>query len=294
MNVAHRGIVVPMVTPLDDVGKLDEGALRWLTNHLIDRGMHVLFPAGSTGEGWSLSRQERKRVFEIVVDEVRGRVPVFAGTGAITTRETVYLTAMAEDCGVDAAVVITPFYIAPSDDELYEHYAVLAGATKLPIYPYNNPHRTGVNLSPGLVSRLARIDNLAGIKDSSRDIALTMEFIRRSPDDFKVFVGPDNLMFPGLAVGCNGAVPAFANLAPGIAARVYNDFQDGDWGGAIAAQHQLSQLRATLSLGTFPAMVKEAMALAGMPMGPARAPVGGLTGDSRRKLQEVLEAVGVL
>jgi 4-hydroxy-tetrahydrodipicolinate synthase len=294
MNMAHQGIVVPMVTPFDDVGEVDEGALRWLTDYLIAKGMHILFPAGSTGEGWSLSRQERKRVFEIVVDEVRGRVPVFAGTGAITTRETVYLTAMAEDCGVDAAVVITPFYIVPSDDELYEHYAAVASATKLPIYPYNNPHRTGVNLSASLVSRLAQIENLAGIKDSSRDVALTMEFIRRSPDGFKVFVGPDNLMFSGLAVGCDGAVPAFANLAPDIVAKVYRDFHNGDWSSAITAQHQLSQLRATLSLGTFPAMVKEAMALAGMSMGAARAPVGGLTPDNRKQLRDVLEAVGVL
>jgi 4-hydroxy-tetrahydrodipicolinate synthase len=283
-----------MVTPFDDVGELDEGALRWLTNHLIAKGMHVLFPAGSTGEGWSLSRRERKRVFEIVVDEVRGRVPVFAGTGAITTRETVYLTAMAEDCGVDAAVLITPFYIAPSDDELYEHYAAVASETKLPIYPYNNPHRTGVNLSAGLVSRLAQIDSLVGIKDSSRDIALTMEFIRRTPDGFEVYVGPDNLMLPGLTVGCVGAVPAFANLAPDIALRIFNGCQNGDRGEALAAQHQLSQLRGTLSLGTFPAMVKEAMTLAGMPMGPARAPVGRLEGNSRKKLRDTLEAVGVL
>jgi 4-hydroxy-tetrahydrodipicolinate synthase len=148
-------------------------------------------------------------------------------------------------------------------------------------------------MSPDLVARLSDIDNIAGMKDG-RDLALTIEFIRRTPPDFVVWQGPDNLTFPGLVIGCAGAIPAVANLAPSICVELYQAFLDGDWQRAMKAQERISLLRDALRLGTFPAALKEAMHMAGMPVGSARAPAGELTSENHRKLRQVLVSVGVL
>jgi 4-hydroxy-tetrahydrodipicolinate synthase len=267
--------------------------MRRLVNHLIERGIDVLFPAGSTGEGWSLTREERRHTFQIVVEEAAGRVPVYAGTGAITTREAIYLTKMAEDCGADAIVAITPFYIAPTDNELYEHYKTLTSITELPILPYNNPSRTGVDMSVDLVTRLSKIENLVGIKDSSGNLALTMQFVDYTSSDFAVFQGRDDLFFPSLVTGASGLVAATGNVAPDLVLEIYHAFNAGEWEKAQQAQKQISKLRRALSLGTFPTVIKEAMALLGMPMGSTRKPVGTLTRENRKKLRDVLESMEI-
>jgi 4-hydroxy-tetrahydrodipicolinate synthase len=295
MKLDCRGIIVPMLTPFRDNGDLDEGSLRKLTNFLIEKGMHILFPAGSTGEGWALTREERKRVFEIVIEESRGRAPVYAGTGAISTREAIYLTQMAEDCGADAAVLITPFYIAPTGEELYEHYAAIAKATSLPLFPYNNPNRTGgVNLSAEVIVRLSSIGNVVGIKDSSGNLALTRQYVEQTPPHFAVCQGQDAVFFPSFVIGCCAAVAATANVAPDLVSEIYAAFTAGDYERSQRAQSHIAALRRALSLGTFPAVLKEAMVMLGMPMGPARAPVTSLSKDAVHKLRQVLESMGVL
>jgi 4-hydroxy-tetrahydrodipicolinate synthase len=293
-NRAYSGIMAPMVTPFTEDEELDEGALRRHTNFLIEAGVHMLFPVCTTGEAWALTREERARVCEIVVEEARGRVPVLAGTGALTTRTTVDLTRAAQDRGVDGVIVITPYYLmAPTEEEFYRHYVTVASATSLPVFPYNHPIQSGLSMSPDLVARLAEVDNIVGMKDG-RDLALTIEFIRRTPPSFVVWQGPDNLTFPGLVVGCAGAIPAVANLAPALCVELYQAFRSGDWQRAMRAQEKVSLLRNALLLGTFPAALKEAMRMVGMPVGPARRPAGALSTESRHRLQQVLEAVGVL
>jgi len=294
MKLDHKGIMVPMVTPFTQQGDLDEPGLRELTNFLIDQGMHMLFPAGSTGEGWSLTRDERKRVLEIVIETANGRVPVYAGTGAISTRESIYLTKMAEDCGADAAVLITPFYIVPNADELYEHFAAVARATKLPVFPYNNPGRTGVGLSAAVVARLSEIQNMAGIKDSSGDISLIRQFVEKTRPGFAVCQGRDEMFFPGFVVGCCAAVAATANVIPEPVLEIYRAYLAGDWQRAQRAQSIVAVLRRALTLGTFPAVIKEAMAMVGRPAGPARAPVGGMSPRGREDLRSALTSMGVL
>jgi 4-hydroxy-tetrahydrodipicolinate synthase len=284
-----------MLTPFRDNGDLDEGGLRRLTNFLIEKGMHVLFPAGSTGEGWALTREERKRVFDIVVEESAGRAPVYAGTGAISTRETIYLTQMAEDCGADAAVLITPFYIAPTGEELYEHFAAVANATSLPLFPYNNPNRTGgVNLGAEVIARLSSIDNVAGVKDSSGNLALTRQYVEVTPPDFAVCQGQDAIFFPSFVIGCCAAVAATANVAPDLVSEIYEAFSAVDLERSQRAQSRIAALRRALSLGTFPSVLKEAMTLIGMPMGPARAPVTPLSNSAAQELHNVLASMGVL
>jgi len=289
-----RGMIIPLLTPFQEDGSLDEQALRRLARRLIAAGVHGLFPAGSTGEFFALSQEERCRVIEIVIEEAAGQVPVYAGTGAISTREAIQLTRAAETLGADAVVVITPFYLAPSQDELYAHYAAIAESTSLPVIPYNNPGRTGgVNLAPATVARLAAIDNLVGIKDSSGNLAQTAEYVSETPNDFAVFQGRDDLFFPSLAMGAVGGVAATGNVAPELVVELYEAFIAGDWERARAAQIKLSLLRRALSLGTFPSVLKAAMGMIGEPVGPPRGPVAPLSEAQHDALREVLTRMGL-
>jgi 4-hydroxy-tetrahydrodipicolinate synthase len=287
------GMVIPLVTPFQQDESVDEQALRRLTRRLIAAGVHGLFPVGSTGEFFVLSQEERCRVIEIVIEEAAGKVPVYAGTGAISTREAIQLTRSAEALGADAAVVITPFYVVPSQDELYAHYAAIAERTSLPVIPYNNPGRAGgVNLEPATVARLAAIDNLVGIKDSSGNLAQTAEYVNETPDGFAVFQGRDDLFFPALTMGAVGGVAATGNVAPELAVELYTAFVAGDWERSRAAQAKLSLLRHALRLGTFPSVLKAAMAMIGQPVGPPRGPVAPLPESQHGALREVLTRMG--
>ena len=180
------GIIPAMVTPVDKRGNINKGVLRKLTDYLIKGGIHGLFPVGSTGEYYGLTLEQKKEVIEIVVDEANGRVPVYAGAGLITTKDTIEVTKMAADIGVDAVSVITPMFIRPRQNELYNHYKAVANSVNIPVLLYNNPPRTGVNVSPRLLEKLSKIENIVGIKDSSGDMTLIGEFIRRTGDDLSL------------------------------------------------------------------------------------------------------------
>jgi 4-hydroxy-tetrahydrodipicolinate synthase len=175
MDFQPKGIIPAMVTPVRSDGKINVESLRKLTNYLIEGGVHGLFPIGSQGEFYALTFEEKKRVLEVVIEETRGRVPVYAGTGAITSREAVALTQMAEAVGASAVSVITPFIIRPNESELIEFYTSIAKATRLPVLLYNNPARTGVNISVDFVVRASKVENIVGIKDSSGDLTLTAD-----------------------------------------------------------------------------------------------------------------------
>jgi 4-hydroxy-tetrahydrodipicolinate synthase len=288
-------MVIPLLTPFADDEAVDEAALRRLVRHLIAQGVHGLFSAGSTGEFWALSDDEKGRVTEIVIEEAAGRVPVYAGVGAPGTRQSVALTRQAEALGADAVVAITPFYIAPTPDELYAHYAAIAAATRLPVIPYNNPGRTGgVNLTPDLMERLARLPNLVGLKDSAGDMAQFREARRRLPPPFALFQGRDDLFYDSLLVGAVGGVAAIGNVAPGPVVEVYEAYVAGDLPRAQRAQERVTPLRKALSLGTFPSVLKEAMAMLGMPVGPARGPVQPLSEQARGELAAILARVGLV
>jgi 4-hydroxy-tetrahydrodipicolinate synthase len=294
MGIITEGIIVPMLTPFTSEEELDEPCLRDLTNLLIDKKADVLFPAGSTGEAWALSFEERQRILEIVIEESNGRVPVYCGTGGLTTRDTVQLTKMAEDLGADGTIALTPFYISPNPDELYQHYLSTAKATKLPVIPYANPNRTGVEMPVELVVRLAEIDNIVGIKDSTGRMAHIAEMVDRTPDDFVICQGCDDLFYPAFAVGVPCAVAMTFNIVPDLVREIYTTFRAGDHAGSLAAQNRLSPLRAALALGTFPTVAKEAMKLVGQDVGPSRRPVAPLDEESRERLRQVLLGMEVI
>jgi len=294
MRFQPCGIIPAMATPFTADGELNEEALRQLTRHLIQGGVHGLFATGSQGEFWALTPQEKQRVWEIVLEEAEGRVPVYAGTGAVTTREVIELNRRAEAAGVDAVSIITPFFVRPTEAELEAHYRSIAEATSLPILLYNNPGRTGgVNVSAGLVARLAEVEDIVGIKDSSGDLTLTTEYIRLTPGDFAVLSGRDTLIFAGLVHGTRGAIAATANVVPALVVEIYEAFRAGEIERARRAQERLAPLRLAFGLGSFPVVVKEALELMGIAVGPCRGPVSPLSPEKRAELRQVLLGLGL-
>ncbi len=291
-----KGIIPAMVTPLDDQGRINEGALRKLTNHLIDGGVHGLFPVGSQGEFFSLIFEQKKEAIRIVVDETRDRVPVYAGTGAVTTREAIETTKMAQDLGVSAVSAITPFFLVPSQRELIAHYTAIAKACpNLPILLYSNPDRTQVPFPTSTVLELAAVENIVGIKDSSGDMSLTAEYIRLTRGmDFHVLMGRDTLIYAALCYGAKGSICATGNVDPRVPVEIYEAFLAGDHRRALEAQYRLAPLRIAFGLGTFPVVIKEALNMIGIEAGPAVPPVGPMTRENREKLRKILMEMGLI
>lgn len=294
MSISIQGIIPAMVTPLDQNEEIDEARLRNLVNYLIDGGVHGLFPMGSQGEFYAFSPEEKRAVWEIVSDETAGRLPVYAGTGAITTRQVIELNRIAEEVGVAAVSVLTPFFIQPSQEGLYRHFMEIADATSLPVILYSNPGRTNVKLSPSMVARLAQHPNIVGVKDSGGDLTATIEMIKLTGDEFAVLMGRDSLIYAGLHHGTKGAIAASASVVPALVASIYDAFMEGDLQGSLAAQERLLPLRLAFELGAFPVVVKEAVNMLGIPVGPTRAPITPLTAEAREQLQTVLRDMGAL
>jgi 4-hydroxy-tetrahydrodipicolinate synthase len=280
------------VTPFDEEQHLNLRALKLLVAHLIAGGVHGLFPTGSQGEFWALTSDERQRIWDVVVEAADGRVPVYAGTGAPTTREVIRLNRLAEEVGVSAVSVITPYFINPTQEELYAHYTAIAEATTLPVILYTNPGRTGgLNLSVDLVSKLSEHPNIIGIKDSSGDLSQTMAYIEHTADDFIVLLGRDTLIYAGLLHGAQGSITATANAAPSLVVAIYEAYREGRLDDALDAQRRLAPLRTAFGLGTFPVVVKEALDILGIPAGPARSPIGAMAPAQREKLAAILTEI---
>lgn len=288
------GIIPAMVTPLTEADNINESALRKLTNFLIENGVHGVFAIGSQGEFWAFTAEEKQQVWEIVAEETNGRVPVYAGTAAVTTREAIDLTQRAEAIGVDAVSVLTPYFVNPNNEELYQHYRSIAEATKLPILLYSNPARTGVKMPADLVSKLAEIENIVGMKDSSGDLTLAQDYLRVTQNDFSLVMGRDTLILSGLLHGAKGAIAATANVVPALVVKIYERLHDGDLSGALKAQEDLAPLRGAFTWGTFPVVIKEALDLIGLEGGPSRAPVGPMSQPQRERLQNLLKELELI
>lgn len=288
-----KGVIPALVTPFSSDGKhINEKALRSLLDFVISEGVDGIFVAGSQGEFWALSFAEKVQLMEMTVDMVAGRVPVYAGTGAITTTESVALTREAYAHKIDAVSVITPFFITPTQDELYQHFKEVAQAADIPVLLYPNPARTQVKITAQLVAQLAAIDNIVGIKDSSGDLSLTLSYLRATSGlDFTTLVGRDTLIYAGLTYGAKGSIAAGANAAPRLLSSIYDKFMAGDLEGAMQAQSAVEPLRVAFDLGTFPVVIKEALNMMGFEVGPCRAPVSPLSDQQRKKLKEVLDAL---
>jgi 4-hydroxy-tetrahydrodipicolinate synthase len=221
-------------------------------------------------------------------------VPLYGNVGCITTRDTIRLAVQAEAEGVDVLVVITPYYLKPSEDELVEHFVDVCRAVRSPVVAYNIPERTGVELTPAVVARIAaRCENFAGLKDSGGKLDRVPEYVAAGNGrPFAVFMGRDHMILKGLELGCAGAVTACANVAPRLFVDLYRAFRDARLEDAARLQALVDPLRQAFGLHTFPSVVKAAMAMTGMPAGPCRRPVGPMPEAARIQLATVLEALG--
>jgi 4-hydroxy-tetrahydrodipicolinate synthase len=290
------GVIPPLATPFHADGSLNLDAVPALVEHVIGGGVHAILALGSQGEAFALSADERAAALDAVLAAVNGRVPVMAGTGAITTQETIRLTQQAERAGADAAAIVTPFYIAPSQEELYAHYADVAAAVSIPILGYSNPVRTGgVRIMPETLGKLAHdIKHFIGVKDSGGDLGETAAILRACPSDFRVLVGSDALIVDALGCGADGAIGLSMNIAPALAVGVYQAYQSGDHTRARELQEKLSALRRGLiSVGTYPAPVKAALEMLGIPMGPPRKPIHPVSVSRREELRALLRDAGL-
>src|SRR5437660_997857 len=290
-----RGIIPPVATPMQSNEDLDLPRLKWLLDRLITSGVHGVFVLGTNSEFYALDEREKQEVIATTVAHVHGRVPVFAGTGAETTREAVRLTKVAEREGVTGVSVITPYFVNPSQQEIADHYRRIAETTALPVVLYNNPSTCGgLKIDVDTVARLAEVPNILGIKDSSGDLQNTNEYMRVVPERFSVLQGRDTLIYQAMIFGARGAVPATANIAPRLLVEIYETSLRGDHAAAKAAQLRLNPIRLALALGTAPGGVKAALTVMGMSIGPSRSPVAPLPPDKQQKMRAALEAAGML
>lgn len=293
MDFSLCGIFPAMLTPLHEDESINTDGISALTEHVLDGGVHGLFVLGTHGEAYALTVEEREAVTASYVEAAAGRVPVFAGVGAVTTRASLANLRAAENAGADGVSIITPSFISPSQEELYTHFRTIAEATQLPVLLYNLPSRTHLSIEPATLVRLAEIDNIVGVKDSSGDLTITMEYIRLTPDNFAAMNGSDALICAGLSAGACGAVAATANVVPGLVVSIYERFAAGDLEGAWAAQMELIPLRRCFALSTVPDPVKAAARAIGLPVGPTMRPAGPMSDEGNRQLRHVLADMGL-
>jgi 4-hydroxy-tetrahydrodipicolinate synthase len=290
-----RGVVPPLVTPVDGDNQVLEGPFRKVIQHVVKGGVHGVFALGSTGEFFGLDADQQRRAIEIAVDEVGGRLPVYAGVGAVTTRECIKGARMAEAAGARAITILPPALLSPNDDEMFRHFEAIADATALPVLIYNNPDRIKVNVGANLLERLAALPTIVGAKDSSGDMTLTGEYLRRTRGTgFKVMAGRDTMILATLVYGGVGCVATTANIAPALVVKIYDRFQAGDLQGALDAQFELAPLRLAFNLGSWPVVTKDALNLLGLEAGAPILPNTSCTGPALAALRKVLGDLGLL
>ena len=292
------GCHIPLITPFKDDFSLDIDGLKRLVNYLIEEEkVDGLVPCGTTGESPTLDHDEHNRVIEITVKEARGRVPIIAGTGSNSTQEAIKMTKQAEDAGADATLQVGPYYNKPTMDGMMAHFEAIAKSTKLPVLIYNIPGRTGKNIDPETLIRLAEIDNIVGLKDACGDITQTMDIIngiKRKGKTFFVLSGEDSLTYPLMALGGDGVICAVGNVIGREYTTLCRLMKEGKFTEAREIHYQTLPLVKTLFIETNPVPVKEAMAMMGLPSGPVRLPLVALRPANRERLRQELIAVGRL
>lgn len=285
-----RGIIPPILTPMHADESVNTEALRGEVDRMIEGGVHAVFCFGTNGEGYILTPEEKKLVLETVIDQVNGRVPVYAGTGAIGTKDTIAQSQMAKAAGADVLSIITPWFAAASQDELYDHYKAVAEAVDMPIVLYNIPARTGNALAPTTVARLARIDNIVGAKDSSGNFDNILQYIEATRDikPFSVLSGNDSLILWTLYAGGAGGIAGCANVYPKTMASIYECFQAGELDEARAYQDSIRSLRGCFKYANPNTVIKTAAQMLGHPVGKCRRPFSQIPKEGIEALERVL------
>ena len=288
-----QGCFTAIVTPFRD-GELDEAAFRGLIDFQIEGGIHGIVPCGTTGESATLNHEEHHRVVEVAIEQAAGRVPVIAGTGSNSTRESVGLTQHAERAGASGCLVITPYYNKPNPQGLYEHFKAVAEATSLPIIMYNVPSRTGRNMLPDEVARAAELPNIVGIKEATGDLSQIADVIALCPEDFVVLSGDDFTVLPLISVGGRGVICVVSNIVPDKMAGLCDAALKGEWDRARELHYYLRPINKAMFMETNPIPVKTALKLMGRITGEVRLPLSPLSEANEERLASVLKEAGVL
>ncbi|MDN7227788.1 4-hydroxy-tetrahydrodipicolinate synthase [Planococcus sp. N064] len=283
-------IITAMVTPFDANGEIDFPATKNLVEHLIANGSDGLVVAGTTGESPTLSTEEKVQLFKFVVETAKGRIPIIAGTGSNNTRASISLTKQAEDVGVDAIMLVTPYYNKPSQEGMFQHFQAIAASTRLPIMLYNIPGRSVVNLSVDTVVRLSQIDNIVSIKEASGNLDAAAEIIERTDDSFTLYSGDDSLTLPILSIGGNGIVSVAAHIIGNEMKDMITNFRNGNNTAAAAAHRRLLPVMNALFAAPNPVPVKTALNLSGVEVGSVRLPMIPLNESETLTLRQVLSS----
>jgi len=289
-----QGAMVAIVTPFRD-GQVDETSLRQLIEFQIANGTQGIIPCGTTGESPTLSFKEHERVVEIAVEQVNKRVPVIAGTGSNNTDEAIHLTRHAKNAGADGALMISPYYNKPTQEGLYRHFKTVAEKVDIPIILYNIPGRTAVNIEPSTIARLAKIDNIVGIKEASGSMKQITDIIALCGDSFVVVSGEDYLTYPLLCVGGKGVISVVSNVAPRDMADLCNLCLDGKFTEALKLYYRLLPICHALFYETNPAPVKAALfMMKKIPSEEVRLPLAPMSEPNRERLRADLQAYGLI
>ena len=297
MTVVPSGVIPAIPTPFTpDGASVDEAALRGVVRHVVDGGVHGIMTTGGTGEFPHLSREERRRVTEVVVSETAGSVPIFAGTAACSTWEAIALGEDAAAAGADAAILTPPFDFRIPDEQLYGHFADVAASGALPVVVYNNPLYTGNNLSPALIASLMELDGVVGLKQSNDDLGQLVESLRLAePSGRSLCTGIDSQFYAALCVGARGIFSTAASIVPGPMVRLWRLVQEGDNDGALAQHTALQPLNRFLEYDPgYVSPTKEALQMLGLDCGPVRRPLPDFPEGERAALKDALAGLGVL
>jgi 4-hydroxy-tetrahydrodipicolinate synthase len=291
---AFQGTGTAMVTPFKADGSIDEAALRRFVDFQIDGGVDMLLPCGTTGEGATLDSDETDRVVRIVIEQSRRRVPVIVGAGSNSTAKAVEMTRRARQLGADGVLSVGPYYNKPTQDGYYAHFKAIAEADDIPVIVYNVPGRTGGNIEPRTMLRLAEIPNIVAVKEASGNLGQIMDIIREAPSDFRVLSGDDALAMAVIMLGGDGVVSVVSNEAPGMMSSMVDAALAGDLARARELHYKLLQLMNVNFIESNPIPVKAVLAMMGLIEENYRLPLVPITAANRQKLAKVVEDSGLL
>lgn len=294
-----EGTTVAMITPFTSDDEVDEEGMRQNINYLIENGVDGILAAGTTGESATITHDEQRRMIDILIDEVNGRIKTIAGAGSNSSKEALGLVQYAEGAGADAALVITPYYNKPQQHGLVEHYRMMVESSDIPIIVYNVPSRTGTDIDVDTIAKVAAMDNIVAIKEASPDldkVSMTMKKIMELglEDEFMILSGNDNLTLPMISMGTKGVISVVGNVDPARMSRMVNEALSGDFASAFNTHYELYDLMKVLFVESNPVPAKEALNMMGRPAGHVRMPLAPLREESIAKLKIVLEDLSLI
>lgn len=293
VHTPFKGAITALVTPFRD-GAVDEDGFVALVERQIAAGIHGLVPVGTTGEGSTLSHEEHRRVIELCVNAAAGRVPVIAGAGSNSTTEAIELAQHAKRVGADATLMVTPYYNRPSQEGLYRHFATIAEAVQIPMFVYNVPTRTSVDISNETLARLAKLPNIVGIKDATGDLARASQQRLMCGEEWIMLSGDDGTALGYVAHGGHGCISVTSNVAPDGMASFFNALLNKDWETALYWQDRLIRLHKALFLDASPSPTKYALAHLGLCSEEVRLPLAPCAETIRGEIVEAMHEAGVV